>query len=174
MWSVQLAVSSFHDHVCLVLFQLSNVQKTCSSQHRHWSLQSRVPGCYLSGLYIFFTFTVVPYEQQTTTDSSSEDEKKRLSVLFLCLHLCHLSFFNLFIMDFLMQHTKGFLLIKAQSDFFVKGFSWCPFAPSPYHSLEYFLPLPSCTSIKVQCLEISCSYVACWGHSSEIAFMNTV
>lgn len=77
MWSVQLAVSSFHDHVCLVLFQLSKVQKTCSSQHRHWSLQSRVPGCYLSGLYIFFTFTVVPYEQQTTTDSSSEDEKKK-------------------------------------------------------------------------------------------------
>lgn len=88
-------------------------------------------------------------------------KKKAFSLISVSTPLSPHSFFNLFIMDFVMQHTKGFLLIKAQSDFFVKGFSWCPFAPSPYHSLEYFLPLPSCTSIKVQCLEISCSYVAC-------------
>lgn len=142
MWSVQLAVSSFHDHVCLVLFPLSNVQKTCSSQHRHWSLQSRVPG-YLSGLCIFSTFRMVPYEQQTTTDSSSEDKKKKGFQSYFCVYT---SITSQFIMDFLMQHTKGFLSIKAQSNFFIKGFYWCPFSPSPYHSLGYFLPLPSCTS----------------------------
>ena len=139
--------------------------------------QSRVPGCYLPGLYIFCTLRMVAYEQQTTTDSSSEGpQKKGFSLLSVCVYSSITSLFLQLVHNGLCHaaFSEFFWLGLTQTNLFLEGFYRCPFAPSPYHSLDYSLPLPSCTFHRSTALKNFLLTSSYWAHSSEIAFMTTV
>lgn len=169
-WSVQLALSSFHDHICLVLFPSSDLQKICSSQHRHWSLQSRVPGCYLSA---FSPLGRCHMNSKQLTAVVKIKKKKAFSLISestsitsLFLQLVHNGHSHAILRDLFWLRLNLISSWKVSIGVLLLHFHIIVLNMS----CHFLLVLP----IKVQHLEISCSQVACWDHSSEIAFMTTV
>lgn len=90
-------------------------------------------------------------------------KKKAFNLLSACAYTSITSLFLQIVHNGLCHAalSEFFQLRLTQSNLFLEGFYRCPFTPSSYHSLEYSLPLPSCTFYQsTALLEISCSQVS--------------